>query len=77
MNEVFSDPQVQHLKMATPMHSPYVGDKEVVASAINISGFGKEIRTYTPNAGEHNDEILKSVGYTDAELNDMRKKGII
>ncbi|HQT77232.1 MAG: formyl-CoA transferase [Rhodospirillales bacterium 20-64-7] len=77
IDQVFADPQVRHLKMATPMHSPYVGDKEVVASAINISGFGKEIRTYTPNAGEHNDEILKSVGYTDAELNDMRKKGII
>jgi crotonobetainyl-CoA:carnitine CoA-transferase CaiB-like acyl-CoA transferase len=77
IDQVFADPQVKHLGMATKMHSPYVGEKEVVASAINISGFSRAIRNYTPDAGEHNDEILKSVGYTDAELADMRKKGAI
>ena len=77
IDQVFADPQVKHLGMATMMKSPYVGDKEVVASAINISGFSKAIRAYTPDAGEHGDEILKSVGYTDAELEDMRQKGVI
>jgi crotonobetainyl-CoA:carnitine CoA-transferase CaiB-like acyl-CoA transferase len=77
IDQVFADPQVKHLGMATPMNSPYVGEQEVVASAINISGFSKAIRAYTPDAGEHSDEILKSVGYTDAELNDMRQKGVI
>jgi crotonobetainyl-CoA:carnitine CoA-transferase CaiB-like acyl-CoA transferase len=77
IDQVFADPQVKHLGMATPMHSPYVGDKEVVASALNISGFSKAIRSYTPNAGEHNGDILKSVGYSDEDLAVMRKKGVI
>ena len=77
IDQVFADPQVKHLGMATRMNSPHVGDKEVVASAINISGFSKAIRGHTPNAGEHGEEILKSVGYSDAELNDMRHKGVI
>jgi len=77
IDQVFADPQVKHLGMATKMDSPYVGEKEVVASAINISGFSKAIRAYTPDAGEHGGEILKSVGYTDAELDDMRQKGVI
>jgi crotonobetainyl-CoA:carnitine CoA-transferase CaiB-like acyl-CoA transferase len=77
IDQVFADPQVKHLGMATKMSSPYVGDQEVVASAINISGFSKAIRAYTPDAGEHNDDILKSVGYTDEDLADMRKKGVI
>ncbi|MGD0108329.1 MAG: CaiB/BaiF CoA-transferase family protein [Rhodopila sp.] len=77
IDQVFADPQVKHLGLATKMHSPHVGEKEVVASAINISGFSKAIRSYTPEAGEHSDEILKSVGYTDAELDDMRHKGVI
>ena len=77
IDQVFADPQVKHLGMATKMASPFVGEKEVVASALNISGFSKAIRAYTPDAGEHNDEVLKSVGYTDAELDDMRKKGVI
>ena len=74
---MFADPQVKHLGMATLMKSPHVGDAEVVASALNISGFSKAIRMHTPNAGEHQDEILKAVGYTDAELEEMRKKGVI
>jgi crotonobetainyl-CoA:carnitine CoA-transferase CaiB-like acyl-CoA transferase len=49
----------------------------VVASAMNISGFSKAIRLHTPDPGEHSDEILKGVGYTDAELDDMRQKGVI
>jgi len=77
IDQVFADPQVKHLGMATPMTSPYIGVKEVVASAINISGFSKAIRQYTPDPGEHQDEILKSVGYTDAELAAMRAKGVI
>lgn len=63
--------------MATKMVSPYVGEAEVVASGINISGFSKAIRRYTPDAGEHQDEIMKSVGYTDAEIAAMRAKGVI
>jgi formyl-CoA transferase len=77
IDQVFSDPQVKHLGMATKMNSPYVGEKEVVASAINISGFPRGVRRYTPDAGEHQAEILKSVGYTDADIEDMRKKGAI
>jgi formyl-CoA transferase len=77
IDQVFADPQIKHLGMATKMNSPHVGEAEVVASGINISGFSKAIRLHTPNAGEHGDEILKSVGYTDAELDDMRRKGVI
>jgi formyl-CoA transferase len=77
IDQVFADPQVKHLGMATPMKSPYVGDTEVVASAINISGYSKAIRSCTPEVGEHTDEILKSVGYSDEELKEMRAKGAI
>ena len=77
IDQVFADPQVKHLGMATVMKSPYVGEAEVVASAINISGFSKAIRAYTPDAGEHQAEILKAVGYTDEDLAAMRAKGVI
>src|SRR3984957_18561786 len=59
IDQVFADPPGKHLGMATKMNSPYVGEKEVVASAINISGFPRGVRRYTPDAGEHQDEILK------------------
>ncbi len=77
IDQVFADPQVKHLGMATKMASPFIGDADVVASAINISGFSKAIRRHTPDAGEHQDEVMKSVGYTDVEIADLRAKGVI
>jgi crotonobetainyl-CoA:carnitine CoA-transferase CaiB-like acyl-CoA transferase len=77
IDQVFADPQVKHLGMATKMSSPYVGDSQIVASALNISGFSKAIRLYTPDPGEHQAEVLKSVGYSDEDIADLRKKGAI
>jgi crotonobetainyl-CoA:carnitine CoA-transferase CaiB-like acyl-CoA transferase len=54
-----------------------VGDKEVVASAINVSGFSKDIRLPTPEAGSSTDEVLRAVGYSDAEIAEMRATGVI
>ncbi|HEX5327172.1 MAG TPA: CaiB/BaiF CoA-transferase family protein [Acetobacteraceae bacterium] len=77
IDQVFTDPQVKHLRMARPMHGPVVGDTEVVASAINISGFSKDIRRPTPEAGSGTDEVLRSIGYSDDEIGRMRSKGVI
>ncbi|SPE22214.1 III protein, CoA-transferase family (fragment) [Burkholderiales bacterium] len=77
IDQVFADPQVKHLGMATPMHSPVIGDAEVVASAINITGFSKAIRTATPEMGSSTDEVLASVGYSAEEIAEMRRKGAI
>ena len=77
IDQVFADPQVKHLGMARTMHSPVVGQKQVVASALTISGFSKDIRLPTPEAGSSTDAVLRGVGYSDAELADMRAKGVI
>ena len=77
IDQVFADPQVKHLKMTRPMHSEALGTKEVVASAINISGFSKDIRRATADAGAHTDEVLRDFGYGEAELAAMRSKGVI
>ena len=77
IDQVFADPQVQHLQMATPMHSPVVGDVEVVASAISMTGFSKVIRLPTPEMSSSTDEVLASIGYSADEIAEMRKKGAI
>ena len=77
IDQVFADPQVQHVGMATKMHSPVIGDAEVVASAISITGFSKDIRLATPEMGSSTDEVLASVGYSADEIAEMRKRGAI
>ena len=77
IDQVFADPQVRHLGMARRMDSPALGATEVVASAINISGVPKDIRTPPPEAGASTEEILRSVGYDADQIAAMRKKGVV
>lgn len=77
MNEVFDDPQVRHLKMAAPLHHPVLGDIAVVNQPIELSRTPSEIRTATPECGEHTDEIMRELGYTDPQIADLRKRIVI
>lgn len=77
MDQVFADPQVQHLGIASPVTSEKRGTFNLVGSPLNVEGVSKKIRSPTPEAGQHTEEILRSIGYSDAEMNTMRANGII
>jgi crotonobetainyl-CoA:carnitine CoA-transferase CaiB-like acyl-CoA transferase len=79
IDQVFADPQVQHLGMATPMHRSEAagGETRVVASPLNYSDLTRDIRQPTPEAGNHTDEVLASVGYSEAEIASLREKGVV
>jgi formyl-CoA transferase len=77
VDQVFADPQVQHLGMAMPMQHPERGDTHLVSSAINIEGHDSQVRRIPPRLGEHSAEILKSVGYTDDDVARLRGLGVI
>ena len=77
IDRVFADPQVRHLKMALPIEHKRLGPQLMVASAINISGVPKDIRTPTPEAGADTDDVMREVGYSDAEIGQMRANGAI
>ncbi|MGH7070659.1 MAG: CaiB/BaiF CoA transferase family protein, partial [Acetobacteraceae bacterium] len=77
IDQVFADPQVQHLGMARGVTHPRLGRLELVGSAITLSGVPKEIREPTPEAGQHTGEVLQEAGFSDAEIAAMRAKGAI
>ena len=77
IDQTFADPQVQHLGMAAPVSHPVRGDYKIVASPINMHDAPRKVRRPTPDAGEHTDEILRSFGYSDAQLKEMRAGGVI
>ena len=77
VDQVFADPQVQHLRMAMPMTHPERGETHLVSSAINIEGHESEVRRVPPRLGEHSAEILKEAGYTDDDVARLRGLGVI
>ncbi len=77
IDQVFADPQVRHLGMATPVVHPKLGEEMVVASAINMEGLPRRVRAPTPEADADTREVLRSIGYDDAAIDAMRAEGAI
>jgi len=77
MNEVFADPQVQHLGMAKPTHHYALGDIEIVNQGVRLSGTPYEVRSAAPDPGAHTDEVLKEYGYSAADIEKFRKSAAI
>ena len=66
VREVFADPQVEELRIKRSVKHPRLGELDLIAQPCEITGFDRALRTATPDLGEHNEEILQSLGY-DAE----------
>ena len=77
IDEVFDDPQVQHLGMAAPAKHPKLGDIELVAQPIKLSGAEFSVRNATPELGEHTEEVLGEYGYDAADIEALRGAGAI
>ncbi len=79
MGQVFNDPQVQHLGIATPMDSPALGTFPIVGQPITMERTPQpaKVRLPTPELGEHSDEVLSGIGYSADQIADLRKRNVI
>ncbi|MGA2368365.1 MAG: CaiB/BaiF CoA-transferase family protein [Dehalococcoidia bacterium] len=77
MDEIFSDPQLLHRRMLLEFDHPRLGKVKQPGIAIKLSGTPGEVRSLAPYPGEHTDEVLKSSGFSEAELESLRKSKAI
>jgi crotonobetainyl-CoA:carnitine CoA-transferase CaiB-like acyl-CoA transferase len=77
IGEVFTDPQVETLRIARTVAHPRLGNIDLVAQPCEITGFDRSIDAATPDLGEHTNEILNAAGYDQAELDLFRSRGAI
>ena len=77
MNEVWADPQVQHLEMQRATRHPVLGEVNVVRNAVNIEGVPAMSYRHTAERGENTDEILDEFGFSADEIDDLRARNVI
>jgi formyl-CoA transferase len=77
MDQVFADPQVQHLQMAPKVQHPELGEIALVGQAIKLSRTPAELKTATASLGEHTDQVLAELGYSAAAVAALRAEGVV
>lgn len=77
IDQMFADPQVQHLKMSAAVDSPVRGRMELVAQPIVLSRTPASLAAPPPEAGQHTDEVLAEAGYTPAQIAEFRARQIV
>jgi formyl-CoA transferase len=77
IDAVFADKQVQHVGMVVRTTRPGMGELAMVAQPANIEGHQRAIRQPPAGLGEHTDEVLRGLGYSDSEIADFKKRAIV
>lgn len=74
--DIFDDPQVIHNETIWTIEHPKVGEVKTVGLPLKLSKSPATCRTAPPLVGEHNDEILRSLDYSETDIDDFAKSGV-
>ena len=77
VDEVFEDPQVVHRKMVVEIEHPTLGKVKQVGIGIKLSETPGAVRSIAPGPGQHTDEIMMTLGYTEEGITELRGSGAI
>jgi formyl-CoA transferase len=77
MDQVFTDPQVQHLGAAAAVKHSTLGEIRIVNQVVKLSRTPAAVVQATPEIGEHTDELLAELGFTAEDLAGLRERRVI
>jgi crotonobetainyl-CoA:carnitine CoA-transferase CaiB-like acyl-CoA transferase len=75
IDQTFADPQVKHLGMAAKVDHPTRGEMELVGQPVRFHRTPWQLRSATPEMGEHTEAILTELGYSEADIKNLGESG--
>ena len=72
IDQAFADPQVRHLDMAEK-----VGDVAYLGQPVTLSRTPSRVAAHPPDLGEHTDEVLRELGYDEAQVARLKNSGTV
>src|SRR5881398_2907550 len=76
-HEVINDPQLKANNIVVPLEGAGENLKLTISSPIQMQGVAKVPAKRAPELGEHNDEVLKELGFAANEIERLRASGVI
>ncbi|KKM04485.1 hypothetical protein LCGC14_1763750 [marine sediment metagenome] len=77
IDKVFTDPQVLHRQMLKKLDHPKGGKVMVTGVPIKLSDTPGEVETAPPILGQHTQEILTELGFSDQDIKKFRQEKVI
>lgn len=77
LEEVFADPQVEHLGVAQTVESGTLGATTIIGQPIRMSRTPNTMISAAPEFGEQTDEILAEYGYSVEEIRDLHEQEVL
>lgn len=76
-SEAITDPQLLENDIIVPLEGAGENLKQTISSPIKIHGVTKVPARRAPDLGEHNDEVLKELGFSNSEIEGLRAGGTV
>lgn len=77
MGEVINHPQVIHRKMIVELPHPTIGKVRVPGNPINFSLSPIQYQSAPPLLGQHTEEVLKELGYSEEDIKNLVDTGVV
>jgi len=77
IQEVEADPQAIANNYVVPFDHPVHGRLNIPGYPVHFSACLAGPRSHAPAVGEHTDQILKALGFSDKEIGELREKGVV
>jgi formyl-CoA transferase len=76
-SQAMDDPQLRANDIIVPLEGAGEHLKSTVNSPLKVHGVSKVPARRAPNLGEHNEEVLKQLGFSSAEIGSLQASGTI
>src|SRR6266705_1045760 len=77
IKETFENEQVQHLGLATTVKHRELGEMRIQRPPVTLSRTPSSVRTAAPDIGEHTEEILGELGFSQADIDTLRRDKVV
>ena len=77
IGQMLGDPQLAARHMVETLMHPTVGATKVIGAPIKLSENEASLRMAPPVLGQHTDAVLAELGYTPAEIAELRAQRVV